>query len=69
MIISLYQSSATSPCHLNEKEPRGESRMQKKQKKKRQTVDVSERQFALVILRILTSHLQNVLNSAQSYFH
>lgn len=42
--------------------------MQRKQKK-RQTVDVSERQFTLVILRILTSHLQNVLNSAQSYFH
>lgn len=40
-----------------------------KETKKRQTVDVSERQFALVILRILTSHLQNVLNSAQSYFH
>lgn len=42
--------------------------MQRKQKK-RQTVDVSERQFTLVILRILTSHLQNVLNSAQSYLH
>lgn len=41
----------------------------KETKKKRQTVDVSERQFTLVILRILTSHLQNVLNSAQSYFH
>lgn len=55
MIISLHQSAATSPCHINEKEPWGESRMQRKQKK-RQTVDVSERQFTLVILRILTSH-------------
>lgn len=70
MIISLYQSAATSPCHINEKEPWGESRTQRKQKKKkRQTVDVSERQFASVILRIPTSHLQNVLNSAPSYFH
>lgn len=36
MIISLHQSAATSPCHINEKEPWGESRMQRKQKKDKQ---------------------------------